>query len=732
MSNYVLFLILLTISSVVKCSVSSDVPLVFTVATEETDGFLRYLKSAEEYGINPVVLGMGEEWKGGADIQNSVGGGWKINLLKKSLQRYKEQPNRIIIFTDGYDVIILDDLTTIVNKFLATGAKILFGAEGFCWPDKSLEKLYPEVKQGKRFLNSGLYMGYAPEILQLLEHQSIGDEDDDQLFFTKAYLDKELREKLQIQLDHDSSIFQNLNGAINELKLVEVETKERNEFRLKNVLTNKSPSFVHGNGFTKLKLNSLGNYIARAWNPVDGCRHCKWRTIDLTDVPDNKLPTVLVAVFVEIPTPFLEEQLMKIYKLDYPKNRIHLFLHNKLKYHADTVKGFVEKYGGDYLSIKEIKAEDGTSEWNARDLSLELTLRKKCDYYFSIDSLAVLDNPKTLRLLQEQNRTVVAPLLARYGKSWSNFWGALTTDGFYARSHDYLDIVYNTKRGLWNVPYISNCYLINSTLLNRYDKQKLSYVRDNLDADMAFCANLRDLGIFMYVSNRFDFGHLINPDTYDITIAVPDLYQIQDNPTLWEERYIHPNYSNSLQPGNTPVQPCPDVYWFPIGTERFCNNMIQMVESFGQWSDGSNQDPRLEGGYEAVPTRDIHMKQVGFDEQWLFFLKKYVLPLTEHVFTGYSHDPPRSLMNFVVRYRPDEQPSLRPHHDSSTYTINIALNRAGIDYEGGGCRFIRYNCSVKATKMGWMLMHPGKLTHYHEGLLVTNGTRYIMISFVDP
>lgn len=38
-------------------------------------------------------------------------------------------------------------------------------------------------------------------------------------------------------------------------------------------------------------------------------------------------------------------------------------------------------------------------------------------------------------------------------------------------------------------------------------------------------------------------------------------------------------------------------------------------------------------------------------------------------------------MNFVVRYRPDEQPSLRPHHDSSTYTINIALNTPHLDYE---------------------------------------------------
>ena len=46
----------------------------------------------------------------------------------------------------------------------------------------------------------------------------------------------------------------------------------------------------------------------------------------------------------------------------------------------------------------------------------------------------------------------------------------------------------------------------------------------------------------------------------------------------------------------------------------------------------------------------------------------YILQLTAH-------------MNFVVRYRPDEQPSLRPHHDASTFTVNMALNTRGEDYE---------------------------------------------------
>ena len=36
---------------------------------------------------------------------------------------------------------------------------------------------------------------------------------------------------------------------------------------------------------------------------------------------------------------------------------------------------------------------------------------------------------------------------------------------------------------------------------------------------------------------------------------------------------------------------------------------------------------------------------------------------------------------FVVRYKPDEQPLLRPHHDASTFTVNIALNQVGLDYQ---------------------------------------------------
>ena len=86
----------------------------------------------------------------------------------------------------------------------------------------------------------------------------------------------------------------------------------------------------------------------------------------------------------------------------------------------------------------------------------------------------------------------------------------------------------------------------------------------------------------------------------------------------------------------------------------------------------------------------------------------------------------------MVRYRVGEQENLKPHHDASTYTLNVALNKPQVDYQGGGCRFVRYNCSVVETKKGWAMIHPGRLTHYHEGLKVSGGTRYIMVSFIDP
>ena len=47
-----------------------------------------------------------------------------------------------------------------------------------------------------RFLNSGLFIGYAREVVQMLKiavQKGIADNDDDQLFYTQLYLDNDKR-----------------------------------------------------------------------------------------------------------------------------------------------------------------------------------------------------------------------------------------------------------------------------------------------------------------------------------------------------------------------------------------------------------------------------------------------------------------------------------------------------------------------------------------------------------
>jgi procollagen-lysine,2-oxoglutarate 5-dioxygenase, invertebrate len=171
---------------------------------------------------------------------------------------------------------------------------------------------------------------------------------------------------------------------------------------------------------------------------------------------------------------------------------------------------------------------------------------------------------------------------------------------------------------------------------------KLSFRLGENDADMALCYNLRKNNIFMYATNVLNFGHLINDELFDTTTARPDFYNFFNNLYDWEQRYITPEYHTTLKGNVTEMdQPCSDVYRLPFGTERFCDDLVAIVEHFGKWSDGSNTDKRLQGGYEAVPTRDIHMNQVGLERIWLQMLQVYVRPYQEKIFLGYFHDVSR-------------------------------------------------------------------------------------------
>ncbi|CAH2103581.1 unnamed protein product [Euphydryas editha] len=409
--------------------------LVFTVATEDNHGLQRYLRSANVYGIKVEVLGMGQQWKGGN--MESQGGGQKVLLLKEKLNLSKNTAKKdtIILFTDSYDVMFLTDIEDIVDRFKKTNKRLLFSAEPFCWPDLKLAKLYPDNGSSNAFLNSGGFIGYYPEVLEVLNAKEITNEQDDQLYYTKIYLNEQYRNIFNMGLDHKCTIFQNLNGALSDVELVLNSTEEWPY--IKNTAFDERPVIVHGNGPSKLMLNQLSNYLAKAWSIKEGCAMCKEKRIELKE---DALPVVMVSVFIEQPTPFLEEFLEQIYDIDYPKDKIHFFLHNTVEYHEPDVDKFFKQHSKEYITAKRITASDFIAEAEARNIAKDRCVNSVCDYQFSIDSVARVEK-STLRYLLSTGYDVIAPLLVRPGQAWSNFWGAINSAGFYARSTDYMDII---------------------------------------------------------------------------------------------------------------------------------------------------------------------------------------------------------------------------------------------------------------------------------------------------
>ncbi|KHJ92978.1 hypothetical protein OESDEN_07118 [Oesophagostomum dentatum] len=475
----------------------------------------------------------------------------------------------------------------------------------------------------------------------MINIKPVADDDDDQLYYTMIYLDAKLRNELKIGLDTMSRIFQNLNGVTDD---IELQFQDDGEALAYNAAYNTHPAILHGNGPSKIYLNYLANYVSGRWSSTTGCSFCgKKPKLDLTSKKEEEFPLVAVSIFIAKPIPFIEEMLEAFAQLDYPKQKIVLFIYNSQRFSIKTIMDFLAKYGSKYHSKKIINGVSEIGDREARQEALTFASRFNAEFLFILDGDAMLTNAKTLQHLIEASTNydlgIVAPLLGQPNKMFTNFWGALAPNGYYARSEDYLAIVQQKRKGIWNVPFITTAMLINK---EKMKEMKTPYFYDKtLDPDMSFCKWARDHGHFMYVDNQDYHGFLIVSEEFAEIVhtgkAHPEMWEIFENRELWEQRYVHPEYSKQLEEDYEIEQACPDVYDYPLMSERFTKDMIDEMEHYGRWSDGSNKDDRLAGGYENVPTRDIHMNQIGFERQWLYFLDEYVRPLQEKVFLGYYH-----------------------------------------------------------------------------------------------
>lgn len=633
----------------------NDIVLV-TVATEYNDAVKRYVQTANKYGFNPIILALNEEWNGGNMIEG-IGGGQKVNMLRKYLKTLKEK--KIVIFTDSYDVIVNDNINTFIDKYQEFyNNKIVFGAECSCWPDEELKTYYPKVEVINKYLNSGNFVGWSDELLKIMDID-IEDSDDDQLYYTMKFL-YSLQNEKNICLDYDCKLFLCLNSQF------EFNIDYNKSCIIKN--NNERPNFIHGNGplSVKRRLNRIANYCAMGWNGIYGYKS--------SDVWSDELPSILI--IYDITNGDNIETKRSIHDLNYPKEKLKIV------------------------------------EWEFPNINFtKINNDFTFNFIFYINSNIILNNKDTLMNLVNENKNVISPMLVKKGGVFSNFWGDIDLNNFYKRSEDYLDIVNYKKIGCWNVPYVSQCFLMKK---EHFNEELFTKNIDKGDGwDMAMCFNLRLNNIFMWILNMDKYGDYVEFKSIHNDEAEMDKYVR----TILRKDFLEKPKLEEIGENILKIN---------IFTEEFCNLIIEKCNNYGNWSKGGEQyfDKRI-SNIENHPTQDIHLHEINLDKVWGFILHRYISPL---IYDYYKYSTKDINIAFVVKYSMEGQRDLKPHHDASTYTVNVCLNN---NFQGGGCRFIKQNVDIVNTDIGSMIIHPGKLTHYHEGIPIISGERYILVSFIN-
>ena len=160
-------------------------------------------QSAKAHGITYLNLGRQVTWAGGT--MKSQGGGQKINLVRNHIDSLHD--GDVVLFVDGYDVIINDSLPTILERYEDMGADIIFAAERQCWPDATMADHFPQSGTPYRFLNSGVYIGKVSALKEFL-NEAVPNDSDDQLWMQKRFLSSDWQSTASANLDYEGYIFQ--------------------------------------------------------------------------------------------------------------------------------------------------------------------------------------------------------------------------------------------------------------------------------------------------------------------------------------------------------------------------------------------------------------------------------------------------------------------------------------------------------------------------------------------
>jgi hypothetical protein len=213
---------------------------IVTVATQSEYYYPYLVDTIKKNNGNIKVLGYGEKWQGFS---------WRYDLMINYLSEL--DPNDIVCFVDGYDVICTRDLSELKVTFLDLkkkhDCKIVVSHHKMkqTFPNKLSNTLYFGTCN-KELVNAGTYIGNAGDLLIMVKNihdLSYSNSSDDQVLMTK-YCKKNTKD---FYIDTENEIFFVIDNPYKEItNEVIVENK------VVKTYNQKKPFFIHGPGSTYL------------------------------------------------------------------------------------------------------------------------------------------------------------------------------------------------------------------------------------------------------------------------------------------------------------------------------------------------------------------------------------------------------------------------------------------------------------------------------------------------
>jgi collagen beta-1,O-galactosyltransferase len=242
------------------------------------------------------------------------------------------------------------------------------------------------------------------------------------------------------------------------------------------------------------------------------------------------MPTVMIVLLVRNKAHLLPNTLAFISQLDYPKDRISLYIRSDRNQDksAEILSIWLETHEKEYHSInaklkEEFYHDEYPFSWSKarfrrlmelKEAALNEARQSWTDLVWFLDADVFITYNQTLKDFALADFIVASPMLKSIG-NYANFWAGMNEQFYYQRTDDYFPILERKDLGCFDVPMVHSSVFIN---MKKSKSKQLTFLPENVpdyagpvDDIITFAISARTWGIQLYVCNWEEYGYIMQP-----------------------------------------------------------------------------------------------------------------------------------------------------------------------------------------------------------------------------